>query len=180
MAERLDELPVLTALDALADDAQVEVWVASRALSPWEQAHLCGTHDAWLRRWSAAFGCPASRSQVVLEGRVLVWAVDERPRQARGVTGGLTGTELDPLFRATERFATRRRPALRVERTEALLVDGTLVPFGEAVTGLLAAGQITAETRIVHGCTVDDWRAGRFAPRLADDSVRAEALLRQR
>jgi hypothetical protein len=75
------------ALTALADEAQVEVWVASRTLSTREQTHLRRIHDAWLRRWISAFGCPASRSQVVLDGCVLVWG--GRARRVGSLVGSM-------------------------------------------------------------------------------------------
>lgn len=168
----------LLRIEQMPDVAEVHVYISSRGLNRREQANLRSVTDGWLHDWLVAYPkCTAAESRVILRGRVLVWAIDSSPRQADGVPEGLTGIDLDLLFRRLEAFSSQASPPLSVEPGIGLIVDGAVVSLSPSVVDLAAEGRVTPETLVFYNCSVEDWRKGRFLHRLGDDTELAAAII---
>lgn len=156
---------MLRAWDEMPDEAFIWVLVATRRLDDREQAEVQRLTDEWATGWGASFAsCPITLSRILMDGRVLVWAVDDQPRG----TDGLTGTELDPLWRPLEHFSAQREPPVEIYPNDALIVDDEIVPMSPYWLELARSRLITEETQILGPCTMADWRSGRFVRRLQD------------
>ena len=169
---------MLQQLEDMPDHAEIYPFVASRDSARRAAGALC-TDRRWGEAWRSAFpGCLVSASRVMLDGHVVVWAVDTQARAASvGPSGArLTGTDLDPLFRDKEAFEMMQTPPIHVELGEGFLVDGDIVPLGERLRYLLQSGRVTPDTRLFHACPLAEWRAGHFIHRLGDDPAWLEAL----
>lgn len=169
---------MLYEIENMPGSATVWPLVATRQMTDTEGTEAESLIDEWLHSWIHAFpNCYASRSRLILNNQVLVWAVDDSPRRPMGITGDLTGTELDPLYRQLDAFAARQIPALSIRPNEALIIDDAVVPFGPDWTELFRQGRLTPDTLILRPSTVDEWNARMFIHRLGDDPVRAAVLL---
>lgn len=135
--------------------------------------------DAWLTLWSAANQCPASTTNSRWDGQVLYFAVDERPRQAMGVDGGLTGSDLDWLYRPLWTFESHIEPRVEVTPGLAVIVAGNPVPFGPAWRDMYTNREFTEDMHIIGPCAVGNWKAGHLVHRLGDDEQWAKVLLRR-
>ena len=166
-------------LAKMADEAAMYVLVMSRPLTANEQEEALAIVDAWLLLWSVSNQCPASRCRSLFEGQILVWAVDLRPREQRGVGGGLSGSELDLLFGPLRAFGDDLNPPVKIALGEAVIVDGQAVPSGFEWRKLQEQGRLAADTLIIRPAPVAVWRQGRFVHRVGDDADWAEWMLKR-
>lgn len=167
---------MLRDLGDMPDEARIYIFVASRPLTPDEAREIVALFDAWLTLWSAANRCAASLTTSKWNGQVLYFAMDERPREARGIEGGLTGSDLDWLYRPLWTLESHVAPRVEVTPGLAVFVDGKLVPWGPAWRELYMNRQFNEDMQIITPCAVADWRAGRLVHRLGDDP-QAAALI---
>lgn len=168
---------MLRVLEDMPDEAQIYLFVASRPLRADEEREIVALFDAWLTLWSAANQCPASTTTSLWDGQVLYFAVDERPRQAMGVHGGLTGSDLDWLYGPLWTFESQSDPPIEVTPGIAVIAGGQCLPLALAWHKRYAGAQFAADMQIITPCTVADWKAGRLVHRLGDDAWAVEALL---
>lgn len=169
----------LRAIEDLPDDAVLWAFVSKRPLSALEQDQLITLTDRFLARWSGSSGCTASRSEVTQGGQVLVWAVDFTKCRDRGYVHGMTGSDLEPYFRQLERLQFDSEALVSPEATQALIVGGLLILDMREWVLLARAGLVSADTLVLHGCTVGEWRSGHFVHRLAEDPGWYDLIQRQ-
>jgi hypothetical protein len=160
---------MLLTFDQMSDEAQIWVFIASRSLSPQEGVRLLILTDEWLTEWSGYYPlCETAASQLLLERQVLIWAVNAHPREQQGISGHLTGSDLDPWFSRRDRFAAALVPPVGIEGNMDFLVEGSVVALGPAVLELARQGFIRRDTLVFDSCTMADWRADRFLHPLSD------------
>jgi hypothetical protein len=161
-------------------EARIYIFVASRPLTADEEREVLALFDAWLTLWSVTNQCAASTTTAQWDGQVLYFAIDERSREARGVHGGLSGSDLDWLYGPLSTLESQFTPPIEVTPGIAVIADGQCLPLALAWRKRYAATQFTAAMQIIKPCAVADWRTDRFVRRLGDDEWAVEAFLNGR
>jgi hypothetical protein len=162
---------MLPNIDDVPDEGQVWLFMPSRVPTMPEGETVCDIINGWISSWESAFPmCPISSCHILFDAWSFLFAVDDRLRWQPPRVSGLSGSDLDPLFRTLETWGQDQTPSVTVTPGLGTLINDQVVPFTRTWLQLAKDGVLTEDTPVFSSCSVAEWRAGKFVRRLGDEN----------